>query len=181
MYHIKNDKRQLDSAMRLSKGLTECLQTRRIQEIGVSDLCAVAGVSRSTFYRMFDTPLDLLEYTTNIYVEKAVEDYSEEVFKNEEDFVLYSLMYWKNHADLLEAVINCGRIDIISQSFETHSEKLVPMLESEFNEYELDYVKAGAAGLITSLLKLWIERGKKETPLQIFELYRKISVFHAYQ
>jgi len=178
MYHIKNDKRQQDSALRLTKGLIECLRVRSMSEIGVSELCAASNVSRSTFYRMFDTPTDLLEYTSDTYVEKAIADYSNEVFRSEEDFVLYSLMYWKNHTDLLEAAINSGRIDIIRKSFYAHSEILVPMMASEFNKDELDYVLAGLAGLITSLLTLWIERGRKETPVQLFELYRKISNMH---
>jgi len=177
MFHIKNDKRQQSSALLLMKGLTKCLQNHRMSEISVSDLCSVSGVSRSTFYRMFDTPLDLLEYTSNYYVERAIADYSEEVFKTEEDFVLYSLIYWNNHTDLLEAVVNCGRIDIIRKSFESHSEMLLPLMENQFNENELEYVKAGVAGLLTSLITLWIERGKKETPALIFELYKKISVF----
>lgn len=175
MYHIKNDKRQKESALRLMKGLTECLRLKPMSEIGISDLCVASNVSRSTFYRMFDTPTDLLEYTSDKYIEKAIADYSREVFRNEEDFILYSLMYWKNHTDLLEAAINSGRIDIIKKSFMAHSEILVPMMVNEFKEDELDYLMAGLSGLVTSMLTLWIERGKKETPVQLFELYRKIS------
>jgi len=178
MYHIKNDKRQQESVLRLIKGLTECLQTKKMPDIGVSQLCEVSGVSRSTFYRLFDTPIDLLEYTSNLYVEKAISDYSEEVFKTEEDFIMYSLLYWKNHTDILEAATNCKRLDIIRKSFEAHSELLLPILENQFNEIEMAYVQAGAAGLITSLLSLWIERGRRETPAQLFEIYRKLSVFH---
>lgn len=173
MYHIKKDKRQLDSAMRLMKGLTECLKSKKMSQISVSDLCNASNVSRSTFYRMFDTPLDLLEYTSDSYISKAINDYSEEVFKSSEDFILYSLMYWKNNSDILEAVVNCGRIDIIKKSFESHSEKMVPILESEFDEVELEYIQTGVASLVTGLLTVWIRRGKKETPVQLFELYRK--------
>jgi len=176
MYHIKDDKRQKESALRLMTGLTESLRDRRMSEIGVSELCAASNVSRSTFYRIFDTPMDLLEYTCDSYVERAIADYSREVFRSGEDFILYSLMYWKNHTDLLEAAVNCGRIDIIKKSFVAHSEILMPMMVSEFKEEELEYVMAGLAGLVTSLLTVWIERGRKETPVQLFELYRKISV-----
>lgn len=179
MYRIKNDKRQIDSAMCLLRALTECLQNQKMTEISVSTLCAEANVSRSTFYRMFDTPLDLLEYTCDTYVEKAIADYPESVFKRRDDFVLYSLMYWNNNIHLLEAAVNCGRFDIIRKSFEAHSEKLVPMLASEFTELELAYVSVGFAGLIASLLTLWIKRGRKETPAQLFELYKKIIAIPA--
>ena len=177
MYHIREDKRQQKSAVRLMKGLTECLKTSKMSDISVSELCSNSGVSRSTFYRMFDTPIDLLEYTSNCYIEKAIADYSTEVFKTEDDFVMYTLMYWKNHTDIFEAIISCRRIDIIQKSFEDHSEMLVPMLENNFTEDELAYVRAAAAGLITGLLSLWIARGKKETPAQLFEVYRKCSMF----
>jgi len=173
MYHIKNDLRQQSSAMRLVKGLTECLRDKNMSEISVSDLCKASNVSRSTFYRMFDTPIDLLEYTSDIYVSKAVNDYSEEVFKGPEDFVMFSLIYWKNHTDILEAVVNCGRLDIVKKSFDAHSNKLIPFLESEFDDVEIDYINTATTSLITSLLSVWIRRGKKETPVQLFELYRK--------
>jgi len=173
MYHIKKDKRQESSALHLIEGLTNCLKTKNMAEISVCDLCTASSVSRSTFYRMFETPVDVLEYACDTIITKVLSDYSQSSFKDDDDFVMFSILYWYNHSELLEALVNCNRLDIVQKSFETHSKRLIPIIRQGFNEAEMEYVRMGAAGLLSSLITVWIRRNKKENPSQIFDLYKK--------
>lgn len=52
----KNDKRSTASARELVRGLMECLKEKPMNAITVSDIHRATGVSRATFYRLFDTP-----------------------------------------------------------------------------------------------------------------------------
>jgi len=173
MYHIKKDKRQETSALRLIDGLTNCLKTQNMAEVSVCDLCNASSVSRSTFYRMFDTPVDVLEFACDTIITRVLDDYSKATFMDDDGFVMFSIMYWYEHSELLEALVNCGRLDIIQKSFEAHSERLIPSIRSGFTDMEVEYMRMGISGLLSSLITLWIRRGKKETPAQMFELYRK--------
>jgi len=173
MYHIKKDKRQLNSAANLVNALAQCLKTKHISNISVSELCSKAGISRSTFYRIFDTPVDVLGYACDSYIDKAVKDFLGKQFRDDEDLIRFTLQYWYENYEMLEAAINSGRLDIVRKSFESHSTRLIPLLRQDFSEMELDYIRQGAVGLISNLLLVWIRRGKKESPGQMFDLYKK--------
>lgn len=62
MYHIKSDRRSQATAAEIVRGMQECLKTTPLKSITVMDIHRVTGISRATFYRLFDTPEDVLIY-----------------------------------------------------------------------------------------------------------------------
>lgn len=66
MYHIKEDKRSLRSAQLIYQGLLDCLEEKEFQQISISDIQRKSFVSRSTFYRLFDTLNDVLDYQIHL-------------------------------------------------------------------------------------------------------------------
>ncbi|MCQ2142290.1 MAG: TetR/AcrR family transcriptional regulator [Bacteroidales bacterium] len=179
MYHIANDKRQQATAEKIRQALIHCLSVKTMSEITVSDISTAAGVSRSTFYRSFDIPLDVLRYECDRVVVIMENDYAGAKLKNLDDLVHFTLRYWKNHSEVLDAAVNCDRMDIVHKSISSRSEKLLSSLEgiigSGFSEQEIDYIRMGAIGLISNLLSVWIKHGKKESPEQLFDLYLKFT------
>lgn len=177
MYHIANDKRQQATAEKIREGLTACLSVKPMTEISVSDISTAAGVSRSTFYRSFDMPLDVLSYSCNRVVDMIVNDFARVEVKDADELIQYSLNYWRKHTDILEAAINCDRLDIVRNAIENHSDKfigdLMGLVKKDFTDSEIEYIRMGGVGLISNLLIVWIRHGKKETPDQLFDLYKK--------
>ena len=62
MYHISNDKRAKRSADAIVAGLISIAKVTPLPDITVSDLLRKTNLSRSTFYRLFDNVMDILEY-----------------------------------------------------------------------------------------------------------------------
>lgn len=62
MYHISEDPRARESARRICDALLECAQHKPFSEITVTDLYREHRISRTTFYRLFDNTVDVLEY-----------------------------------------------------------------------------------------------------------------------
>lgn len=176
MYRIKKDKRIQTSAEMLSDALRQILSERNMSEIGITDICTCAGVSRATFYRIFDAPIDVLTYTCDGLCEKILADYTSANISNRDSFVLFSLKYWFKHHDILEAMENCGRRDIIQNSLLRHSTKLVPEIAQYFTENQIDYLRTFAIGTLEGVLHTWIMHGRKETPEEIYTIYKKISI-----
>lgn len=178
MYHINNDRRQIVTAEKIKEGLGRCLTAKLMSEITVSDIAAECGVSRSTFYRSFDTPIDVLMYASDTTVSTMLHDFSKANIKDRDELIIFSLRYWRAHSDILEAVVNCDRLDIIQKSIHNHSDKFLVWLRGEvnkeFSETELEYILAGAVGMITSMLQVWIRNDKRQTPEELFRLYRKL-------
>lgn len=180
MYHIANDRRQIETASRICEGLTRCLSQHKMSEISVSDIATASGVSRSTFYRSFDIPLDVLSYAVDKRLKDMVGEYHANGVRPEDGdaFVLFTLRYWRQHSDVLEAFVNCDRMDVVRNAIESHTGQFIAgelkRLRSDFTDKELDYISSGAAGMIASLLSVWIKHGKKETPEELFALYLKV-------
>lgn len=173
MYHIGKDKRIQASAERLVAGLTECLKGKNMAEISVSDLAQAANVSRATFYRLFDTPVDVLAYASDVSIEQVISDYKSADIENKDDLVLFSFRYWYVHHELIEAMFSCNRLDIVMRSLERQAEHMLAGQERFFSPKEMEYLRMGAIGAIGGLLKVWLSHGRRETPEQMFDLYRK--------
>ncbi len=60
MYHIKHDKRAESSVELICTAVLELLETKPLGEITISDVQRRSTVSRSTFYRNFDSLEDVL-------------------------------------------------------------------------------------------------------------------------
>ena len=73
MYRIKNDKRSLNSIKLVSDGLVKCLETKEFDNISISDIQKTTYVSRATFYRYFDSTLDVLVYNIDKIFENTIE------------------------------------------------------------------------------------------------------------
>lgn len=179
MYHIKEDKRSKTSAALVVDGLSKCLQDHEMSELTVSYISEMSGINRTTFYRLFDTPVDVLVYACDMLAERIIKDYMAVDLENKDEFVLFSLRYWREHYEILEAMFHCGRLDLVQQALEKHSERLIPEIEAHFNQNEADYLRLAAAGALSGLLKAWMRHGKKESPEELFAIYKKISLLIA--
>lgn len=174
MYRIKNDKRVIDSASFLCEALYKCIQEKSMQEITVSELCSAAGVGRATFYRIFDTPVDVLAYASDLLCERIIQDYTAADLEKRDTFILYSLKYWRQHYQILDAMFKCNRMDIIRRSLVKTSRKLVPEVNKFFTPKETDYLRAFAGGIIESILHTWLSHGKEDSPEELYRIYKKI-------
>lgn len=177
MYHIKEDKRQQATAEKIREGMRQCLSVKNMSEISVSDISEAAGVSRSTFYRSFDMPIDVLTYSCDKVVDMIIRDYKNVDMRDTDEFILFSLKYWRRHADILEALAHCDRMDIVHKAFEERAVDMFGNIASNFRKdftpAETDFLIMGAVGLFSNMLAVWMRHGKKETPEQLFELYKK--------
>ncbi len=60
MFHVKQEKRALASANLIYEGLCQCMTQKEFAQITIQDIQIASTVSRSTFYRHFDS---LTDYT----------------------------------------------------------------------------------------------------------------------
>lgn len=68
-----------DTAAKMDRALIECLEKKDLEYITVKEICAKAGVNRSTFYLHYDTIADLLNECADWARKKCFEKYSLEL------------------------------------------------------------------------------------------------------
>lgn len=156
MYHIKEDKRAQASVELICDGLRSCLKEKSFESITISDIGRVSGVSRSTFYRNFDRMEDVLALMCDRVFEEAFAsaypNISEAVFRT-----------WFRHADMIEAVVDIGRGDMLYASLRRCSQKLCPDIPALGDSALLDYLASIIASSMMGIMITWVERGKKES------------------
>lgn len=175
MYRIKINKRVLNSADLIVNGLTKCIRTTPFEQINVCDIAEASGVSRSTFYRLFDTPSDILAYICDKLAEDTIKLFKSQGVGNDQyTFGIYALRYWCSQTDIIETIFRSGCSNILQKSFETYSSDIVNSVKG-LSEKEFDYLRTTVIGIICSILVVWTRYGRKETPEELMETYKKIG------
>lgn len=176
MYHIKNDKRAVQSSERIFESLKSLMFEKSFEDITIKEVVERAEVARATFYRNFDKLEDVLRYEldtkfANLY------DYLKDYYKSEPDyfksfFIVPFLKFWYLDSAIVELLIKARQRKVLREAF-------VNLLHRGISEYygdgEIDidhfnYFLAFRSGIAINVLVEWIETGKKEKPEEVIEI-----------
>lgn len=159
MYHIKNDLRSQKSAELIYHSLRNLLWNKSLNDITITDIHNDCGVSRMTFYRLFDNLTDVLSWKLSIFVDHY------NSFKNDyDDKLLFFFTYWKKHIYLISLLSNDARF-ILSDLFSKNR---------DLNDSYQIYLTDTKISIMSTLLSRWAKRNAKETPLEMKNIALKI-------
>jgi len=158
MHHIKNDKRSQQSAEAIYRSIRHLCLKKPLNEITITDINEESGISRSTFYRNFDTIRDPLEWKLDFF-------FQEYLANRTGDPIEYFFKYWDRHSDMIY-LLSTQVEDVLKTIMKKH----VVTSDNVFEEY-LSNLKIS---IMTSLLCKWVERNKKESVEQMVEITRQL-------
>ncbi len=171
MYHIPQDKRAQTSAQKIESSLERLLETHAFNQISVSQICDESGVSRTTFYRLFDIPADIIQWYCDIK-SQALWD----ALKQEDKTVLelpfqFNVRYIFNHPEALELAYKAGRLDIADAAFYNNVATMLDEMKHKYqlNETDMKMSAAIVSSIITSAFKVWMKESKKESVDLLYE------------
>lgn len=174
MYHIKPDKRAHTSAELLYQGLCQCLQQKAFAKISVQDLQQASSVSRATFYRHFDSIIDILHWRCNQQFIEMWSAYQPTPKANLYDFAQYLLTYWTENSQVLEILLSINRIDII---YACHVDNLLLFQKNYLSALSLpmqhsQYFMGIRTGIMIGILMTWLQNGKQESVEEVLEIVK---------
>lgn len=170
MYHVSNNRRVLKSCTIIAEAMVELVVEKEynLNAISIKELCERAQVSKATFYRHFDDPLDVLYWKLNREVEESA-NYTPIINNNFELFCRSFFEYWTSHSSFLELMIYIGHETAFLYSIERYFRRLLPQIpyiaEKDSN---IPYFIVGiwSAG-IWSIMKTWVLDGKQESAAKL--------------
>lgn len=177
MYRVKDDKRSRHSANLLKEGMIKCLRTKKLNEISISCVAKASGVSRATFYRMFDTPVDILSYICDDFVSRYAQKAEDAVGQSKDEVALTFIRFWADNVDSLSAVMKSGRHDLFQAACASKGVVFGPDKLEGFTETEAKYFRSTVMAILYNILFVWTKNGKKETPEQLFGFFKKFSKY----
>lgn len=169
----KNNKRKKESQKKIEETFVNLIQTKKVNEISVTDLCKKAQLNRSTFYANY---IDIYDLANK--VKQKLELETQYIFKdskenqyNSNDF-LKLFYHIKSNQKLYKAYF---KLDIDQINYIYLSSKNLD--EDKYIDYHRNFFKAG----LNAILKMWLNNGCKESPEEINEIIKsEILLFQTY-
>ena len=179
MYHIKSDRRSQTSAQEIVRGLQECLKTTPLKSITVSDIHRVTGISRATFYRLFDTPEDVLIYQLDQMTAEVAGTLENKVNLSTGVLMEETISLGLQNHEFLKALVDNGRYDLLFQYTEMSFRRLLDSMQlvipQDVDPMEREYIIANLSmGMVASQIT-WARNGQKETPKDLLRHLRRYT------
>jgi AcrR family transcriptional regulator len=177
----KPDQRVKRTCNRLGTALLELILEKPVNEVTVQDVLDRAGVGRSTFYQHFRDKDDLLVSQLEMFLEfmstvlSERQDKSLRVAPVEEIFA-----HIGNQNKLYRVLSDSGHLkdffDLAEGYFARGIERR--LVESgrlkNLSQRELAARASALSGSMLSLLRWWLDRGEKESPREMDEMFHRM-------
>lgn len=165
---------------RMEECLLAAMQDKPVAEISVSSLCEKTGLSRKTFYRLFESKQDVL----CSLVDRAVRDFirfrlpKEAAVPGVSEELTAFFVYWQNQRPLLDALSKNGSYLLLFDRCILHLlgentdilEQLGVRPELRQNRESLLFCLSGLLTLVVD----WHQKGYDRTPGQMAALTEKL-------
>ena len=171
MYHIANDPRARKSAELIAHSVLALSKNKSANQLSIAAIQRVSSVSRSTFYRLFDTPVDVLLWQ----VDKLFDDFVRDLpLQGTRKSILFSFFQTiMEHAELFAALEKCSRLDALAQNHRRYFKDMGSFIgipseqEAAGQEYLIDIMSY----LLPVAISTWIHRGQKDTPEEVYHYF----------
>lgn len=156
MYHGTNPS-ALRSMEWLRAALLELLDEKKYSQITIKEICSRADLSRQTFYQIFDSKDEVMQYHFSIlFHEFATECDS---FQNITilKITYHFFQFFYEHRDFVEILISNNLTFLLERQFEIYLKKIDLYLPVSNSDAHPDYTTAYVAGALTQILIHWFE------------------------
>ncbi|MBI9012911.1 MAG: TetR/AcrR family transcriptional regulator [Clostridiales bacterium] len=176
MYHIKEDQRSKFSATLIYEGLTKLMVNKVYEEIKITEIVNAAGVGRATFYRNFDSKIDILRYQSDKIFQGLLEHlfayHKKTPVKRSSEFLVPFLEYFDVHTDIVNLLIKANHVDILVDSMNLLFKDMYEAYKTSASHPDetWSYFIAIRSGITINILVQWIKDGKTIPPKRLGEL-----------
>ena len=179
-----SDKRVILTKRLLREGLLRCLEKDPIDKITVHRLCEEAGVNRSTFYKHYQSPIQILHEITRDYADQLQSIFDEHIKNTPGDYkkateARCEYLYGKKAEIKVLFSENTGRyiekaaIDIMEWMIKSRSGRT-----TDTDELRLFITTSSMA--IYGLMKCWLTEDIQKTPRDIVMIIDRIFGLKTY-
>ena len=175
---VQRDNRRVRMTKRLMKdALMELLQQRELANISVTIICEVADVNRSTFYKYYKDPVDLLRDIEQDYLDRIPAPSQDPGFWDEEQLLAETTAFF-DYVKQNERAFRVLLGDTTSNGF---ASRLIDFLRSKYakpsegnmaSRYASLYMANGTVGM----LREWVNAGFPVSSREIAEMMYFFSV-----
>lgn len=163
MYHISDDVRAQKSAKRICDVLIDYSKKKPFSDISVSDLNREYLISRTTFYRLFDNTVDVLEYMAGQMAQEILLHLEGSTLKEQ---VIYAISQLQSRKDIVLLLFNSGHFDL----FQKKGAEYIPQSNLTIDgDVDFLYFNTILSYVISLTAELWVSEGMKDSPEKVYD------------
>ncbi len=151
------------------------LEKRQFNEITITELTTLAGVSRMAFYRNYFVKDDIIIN----YLDELFEDFKNEIkesgSKTSYDIALLYFSCFKKQKQFIEVLVKSNLIYIFYDRFNLYLTDFSSDYENEAKTKYFNYFVQFARGGLYSILLEWIKNDTKESVEEMAKLFVEIT------
>ena len=168
----------------LEEALLKLLQEKTIYEISIKELCDVAGINRSTFYKHFNSQFDLLMYMEDKFMEEigeCLKSYGQKISLNKrlikildliKDNLSFTKLLLNNNIDPEFATKLFKKPDIVDV---INNDNIFTYTDPKIKQYAVIFKMEGCF----SVLKSWINNNCDISSKQLSEYLLTFTGYEA--
>lgn len=154
----------------IAQALSKLIETKPLSDIKITELARIAGVSRMTYYRNFNSKEEIFSSYFDIILRRydQAEGYLQPfgIYHDTEHMIHY-FRFVLEHKDFLYAVVNNGYGNIFLAAITDYIVNKWLKNESDSTEY---YTLCAFSGSLYSLYVSWAKNDFKESPEEMAQI-----------
>ena len=177
----KDDARVRRTRMQLGTAFLNLILEKPVREVTVQDVLDRSGVGRSTFYLHYRDMDDLLLSQLEMFCESMSTALSNQKDKSHRVVPVAELFaHIGNQNKLYRVLTDSGHLNDFYQLAEGHFARGIErrLIESgrlkDVPPRELAARATALSGSMLALLRWWLDRGEKETPMQMDKIFHQL-------
>ncbi len=175
----KEDRRTAMTRRMLKDALTEMLKEKDIYHISIRELCERADVNRTTFYKYYGSPFDLLadmEKDILVFLAGVIRDHETDTIKAIET----ACGYLEDNLEFARLIFNNNVDPAFPQkvfSMEAVKEALIKKQSDRYDKNEQEYLYNYMTYGAYRVVYVWLNKENRETPHEIAEILARILLY----
>ncbi len=166
--NIKNNKRRRESIERIQNAFINFVETKKLHEITVSDICKEAGINRSTFYSNYLDVYDLSEKITEKLYEELMMLYHDEITGNKKSDYIKLFNHIRDNQSIYRTYFKLENDKNNGKLF--YNKRLEEEFFVDSNiDYHIEFFRNG----FNALVKKWLFSGCQEAPEELEAIIEK--------
>lgn len=160
----------------VENALLQLLQEKRLEKITVLELCERAQINRTTFYKYYGSPYDVLEIIIEDFfagLKDTVKEVNGANFLSEE-----MLVYLMHNRDKCLVLLDCLPYDVFSSrllEMSVDDTDFTSILSDEYSKEQKEYVLSVYRHGIFGLITYWMHQKYPMSPQNLLEISDKLS------
>lgn len=159
---------------KIKDGLIACLADKPFAKVSVSDIALASGVTRATFYRLFDTTSDVMSFICDDLFSRAARELLDSKASDEERIIRLFAFLTEN-ADSIDAIFKSRRADLFQASLDRYFEFSSTDYNRKYPSPDREYYIGAVSAVLSSIIFIWIRQGRKESPEELYRIFQRFK------